>query len=85
MEMTGSSTVDLLVGILSNPKRSAIVIFGENDELTAATLEAALVKTPPGDGYSTEPVCFVGDAQYHKSLAQLAEGIGMKLFVVANP
>jgi hypothetical protein len=84
MKMAGSGTVDLLAGMLSNPKRPAIAIFGESDELTAATLEAALAKVPPSNSYSSEPICFVGDAQYGSSLAPLVEGVGTKLFVVAN-
>lgn len=82
VKMGGSSTVDTLVKFLSQPKRPALAVVGESDELTAATLLAALSKLDSVPGRSRSPVCFVGDASYAGQLKPVAESVGLTLFVV---
>ncbi|NMM07109.1 hypothetical protein [Polaromonas sp.] len=85
MKMGGSITVDALVKVLSQPTRPALAVIGESDELTAATLQAALDKLAPAPGRSKKPICFVGEASYAAQLKPVAESVGLPLFVVPHP
>ena len=82
VKMGGSSTVDALVKVLSQSTRPALAVVGESDELTAATLLAALDKLASVPRRSRNPICFVGDASYAGQLKLVAESVGLPLFVV---
>lgn len=84
VKMGGSDTVDALVKVLSQSTRPALAVVGESDELTAATLLAALEKLTPLPSRSKKPICFVGDASYAKQLRPMAESAGFPLFVVPH-
>ena len=85
MSMGGSNTVDALVKALSQSMRLAIAVVGENDEVTAATLEAAMRNLAPGANRSTQPVCFVGDEEYGARLKSAAANAGIDLLILPNP
>ena len=84
LSMGGSNSVDTLVKVLSQPTRSAVAVVGENDEVTAATLEAALRNLAPGTNRSTQPVCFVGDTNDAVRLTSAAERAGLLLLMLPN-
>jgi len=72
IKMSGSNSVDNLVDVLSLPSRSPVVAYGSNDEVVAATLEAALAKLPSNTARSAEPLCFIGDSQFVPALQKAA-------------
>ena len=85
MKMGGSHTVDALVKILSQASRPTLAVYGDSDEMAAATLEVALNKLPSGAKYSRQPLCFIGDPQYEAQLKPAAERAGLLLMMVAKP
>ena len=84
IKMGGSNTVDALVRILSQPAPPTIAVYGNSDELAAATLEAALNKLPAITKFSGHPICFIGDVRYETTLNPAAERAGLVLFTVSR-
>jgi hypothetical protein len=84
VKMSGSSVVDALMQMLSKPSRRAIVVVGDNDEMTAATLETALQKLPESSQRSKEPVCFAGDRQFESALRAAAQKAQVNLVLAPN-
>lgn len=76
---TGSTTIDTLINLMSLSARPAVIVTGDNDDVTAATLEAALLKLPQGKARSSQPVCFAGALEHRVSLKTAAEGAGIHL------
>jgi len=85
IKMGGSNTVDVLVKILSQPTPPTIAVYGNSDELAAATLEAALSKLPTRNKPSRQPICFIGEPRYEAMLKPAAERAGLLLFTVPKP
>ena len=85
LQMGGSSTVNALVEVLSQPTRLPLAVIGANDEVTAATLEVALRKLAPGVKRSRQPLCFAGDPQYEAQLKVAAEAAGGFFLMAPNP
>lgn len=85
IKMGGSNTVDALVRILSQPTPPTTAVYGDSDELAAATLEAALSKLPTGTKPSRQPICFIGESRYEATLKPAAESAGLLLFTVPKP
>lgn len=82
LSVGGSNTVDMLVGLLGRSNRHAVAVFGEDDELAAATLETALRRLPAGASASAQPVCFVGDDRHAEALKTAAQDKGIRLVAV---
>lgn len=57
-------------------------VYGDSDELAAATLGAALSKLPTGTKPVKQPICFMGDSRYEATLKPAAERAGLVLFTV---
>lgn len=83
VKSTGSNAVDTLVNMMSLSARPAVIVTGENDDVTAATLEAAMLKLSNGTVRSRSPVCFSGAAEYEASLRAAADDAGIH-FVMAS-
>lgn len=79
VKTTGSTTIDTLINLMSLPTRPSIIVTGDNDDVTAATLEAALLRLPKGKARSCQQVCFAGAREYGASLKTAAEGAGIHL------
>jgi len=82
MAMGGSNSVDTLVKVLSEPARSAVAVVGNSDELTVATLQAALNELVPGAHRSAQPVCFVGQTNDDAKLESAAARAGIHLLIL---
>lgn len=82
VKSTGSNAMDSLVKTMSLSVRPAIIVVGDNEEVTAATLEAALLKLPKGTARSSRPVCFAGASEHETSLKAAADVVGIP-FVMA--
>ena len=80
----GSLTVDTLIQMLSKPTRPAIAVVGENDEMSAATLETALKKLPENSQRSRAAVCFAGHKKFEADLRIAAEKAGVNLVLAPN-
>jgi hypothetical protein len=79
---TGSNTVDALVKILSSPSGPPVAVFGDDDEITAATIEAALSKLPANAQRSSRQLCFSNTVQLTPSTQQAAEAARIQLLAV---
>ncbi|WP_157889090.1 hypothetical protein [Herminiimonas arsenitoxidans] len=84
VKATGSNAVDSLVSVLSLSARHAVVVVGDNDEVTAATVETALGKLPQATVRSKEPLCFAGDAQFEPGLRAAADAARISFLAVPN-
>lgn len=83
--VSGSNSVDALVNMLSPPQPRGMIVSGDNDELTAATIRAALNKLKPIQGSSPVPVCFTGDAKYIPDLKIAGAHVGVAIFGSTPP
>ncbi|RBA24166.1 hypothetical protein [Herminiimonas fonticola] len=84
VKTTGSNAIDALVTTMSLSVRPAIIVVGDNDEVTAVTLEASLLKLPQGTVRSSKPVCVAG-ADVHKTpLQAAADSAGIQLVMASN-
>ena len=72
-----------LVNMMVLSATPAVIVIGENDDVTAATLEAALLKLPNGTARSRKLVCFSGAPEYEASLKAAADDAGIH-FVMAS-
>lgn len=81
---TGSNAIDALVETRSLSVRPAIIAVGESDEVTAATLESALLKLPKGKVRSSKPVCVSTDDVHRIPLQQAADSASIPLIFVSN-
>lgn len=82
VEMSGSNAVDDIVRLLSRPQLGALMVTGDDEDVTAATLRAALKKLLPDPARPKASVCFVGDAKYAQGLKAAAEKAGVSVFTV---
>ena len=83
VKTTGSNAVDSLVETMSLSVRPAIIVVGDNEDVTAATLEAAFLKLPQGTVRSSKPVCFAGAPERETALKAAADIAGIS-FVMAS-
>lgn len=74
------STKDL-VSLLSKPLNEPVVVIGDDEAVTAATLEAVLKKVEFIDQRFPNTVCFVGDEKYSESLKIAAQKAGLTLLL----
>lgn len=78
----GPSVVNL-VAILKDPNTKSIAVLGDNDAVTAATIEAAL-KRLKGFKLSAK-LYFVGETSYGQALKAQADAAGINFEAVAYP
>ena len=76
-----SPSTKTLVDLLSKPLNRPVVVVGDDDAVTVATLEAALKKVGFIDQRSPNTVCFVGGEKYSDSLKIDAQKAGLTLLL----
>ena len=76
-----SPSTKTLVDLLSKPLNRPVVVIGEDEVVTAATLEAALKKVGFIDQRFPNTVCFVGGEKYSESLKIAAQKAGLTLLL----
>lgn len=75
---SGSTTVDSLTTLLKSGKYQQIAVFSENDgsdEITAATIEAALKRV--SGIKTTSTLYFIGEESYGVALQEKAQAAGV--------
>jgi hypothetical protein len=78
-----TTTSDAIVNLLSKKTVNPIAVVGEDDSLSAATLERAL---EAGKGkISGSRVVFVGNPEYKNSLAKAANNSGVSFDFIPSP
>ena len=72
-----------LVAIFKGPNTKPIAVIGDNDAITAATIEAALKRL---QGFQpSAKFYFVGEASYGQSLKAHADAVGVSFEAVVYP
>lgn len=82
VEMSGSNAIDAIAKLLSTPQLGALMVTGDDEDVTAANLRGALKKLSPDAVRPKASVCFVGDAKYAQGLKAAAEKSGVSVFIV---
>jgi hypothetical protein len=78
----GPAVVDL-VAILKDPNTKSIAVLGDNDAVTAATIEAALKRL---QGFKpSAKLYFVGETSYGQALKAQADAAGVNFEAVVYP
>jgi hypothetical protein len=79
---SGSNTVDELVRILSLPSGPPVAVFGDDDEIVAATIKVALGKLSANARRPSQQMCVSRQVQAAGDIQQTAEVANIHLLVV---